>query len=245
MFPRGRVVAIATLFAGGLSGMAALAADPSLSAVPSTLASPVRVESVTFYVAPNGNDAWSGKLPDPNGANTDGPFATFDHARAAVQSLNKTGLNHVTVQFRGGTYELSKTVNFTAADSGSATTEIVYENYPRETPVISGGVRVQNWTNVSGNKWQTTLPASTQYFENLFYNGARRLRPRLGGYLGTYYRFAGPVYATSQQTNCPVQISSTQRGMLRPLRVRPLRSHLRHLEESRRARLQPVQSGCG
>ena len=88
---------------------------------------------------------------------------------------------------------------FTGADSGSAATQIVYQNYPGESPVISGGVRVQNWTNVSGNMWKTTLPAATQYFENLFYNGVRRLRPRLGATasastLGAYYRTAKTVY---------------------------------------------------
>ena len=35
-----------------------------------------------------------------------------------------------------------------------------------------------------------TLP-----FENLFYNGVRRLRPRLGGALGAFFRFAGPIYS--------------------------------------------------
>ena len=43
--------------------------------------------------------------------------------------------------------------------------------------IFSGGLRVQNWTNSSGNTWKTTLPSGTQNFENLFYNGARRLRP--------------------------------------------------------------------
>jgi len=148
----------------------------------------------TLYVAPNGNDTWSGGLAAPNATNTDGPLATFEHARAVVQSLNKTGLTQVSVQFRGGTYFLPATEKLTGADSGTASTEIVYQNYPGETPAISGGVRVGNWVNVSGNTWKTTLPASTQYFENLFYNGVRRLRPRLGGALGTYYRYVGPIY---------------------------------------------------
>jgi hypothetical protein len=194
---------------GGLAAFATLAASPSFSAIPAGEGSRP-IPSVTFYVAPNGNDSWSGHLPAPNAAGTDGPFATFDHARAAVQALNKSGLTQVTVQFRAGTYFLPSTENFTAADSGTAGTEIVYENFPRETPVISGGVRVQDWTNVGGNKWQTTLPASTQYFENLFYNGVRRLRPRLGGYLGTYLRFAGSVYVASQQTNCSVEVNPGQ-----------------------------------
>lgn len=58
----------------------------------------------------------------------------------------------MTVQFRGGTYFLPATEMFTAADSGSTATQIVYQNYPGESPVFSGGMRIQNWTNVSGNK---------------------------------------------------------------------------------------------
>ena len=194
---------------GGLAAFAMLAASPSFSPTPVEQTSR-EIQSVTLYVAPDGNDSWSGHLPAPNAAKTDGPFATFDHARATVQSMNKTGLHQVTVQFRGGTYFLPKTENFTSADSGSASTGIIYESYPREKPIISGGMRVQNWTDVGGNKWQASLPASTLYFENLFYNGVRRLRPRLGGYLGTYLRFAGPVYVASQQTNCSVEVNPGQ-----------------------------------
>ncbi|MGO9228353.1 MAG: IPT/TIG domain-containing protein [Bryobacteraceae bacterium] len=171
-----------------------------------TIQSSAPATSGTYYVAPYGNDSWSGDLAAPNPASTDGPFATFDGARAAVRALNKTGLSQVTVQFRGGTYFLPATEMFTAADSGSATTRIVFQNYPGESPVFSGGMRVQNWTNVSGDTWKTSLPASTQYFENLFYNGVRRLRPRLGGALGTYYRIAKTVYLPAAAANCPVNI---------------------------------------
>jgi hypothetical protein len=114
-----------------------------------------------------------------------------------VRSLKKTGLDQVTVEFRGGTYYLPATERLTAADSGSPSLKITYAAFPGESPVISGGVRLQNWTKVSGNTWKTTLPPSTAYFEDLFYNGVRRLRPRLGGYLGTYYRVAAPVYLTA------------------------------------------------
>ncbi|MGA2116445.1 MAG: hypothetical protein ABSH56_17010 [Bryobacteraceae bacterium] len=150
--------------------------------------------SVTLYAAPNGKDSWSGRLNAPNAAGTDGPVATMDRARALVQGIVKSGLSKVTVQFRGGTSWLSAPVMFTAADSGTASLPIVYQDYPGETPVFDGGLRVTGWTNTSGNTWKATLPASTQLFETLFYNGARRLRPRLGGYLGTYLRFANTVY---------------------------------------------------
>ena len=172
--------------------------------------------SITFYVSPSGNDYWSGRLAAPNSNGTDGPFATFDRARAVVASISKTGLTEVDVQFRGGTYYLGSTEMMSAGDSGSATLQIVYENYPNETPEFSGGVRVTNWTNAGGNTWKATLPASTQYFENLFYNGARRLRPRLGGYLGTYLRIAASVYlnaaappAAAPNANCPNYVSGS------------------------------------
>ena len=186
----------------------ATTAPASLITVQGSAAAPT---SVTFYVAPNGSDLWSGRLPSPNSANTDGPFATIDHARAFLQSINKAGLNQVNVRLRAGTYFLPATQMFTAADSGTAAAPISYQNYPGESPILSGGVRIQNWTNAGGNTWKTSLPASTQYFQNLFYNGVRRLRPRLGGSLGTYYRYVGPIYlnvpgppAKTPDPNCSV-----------------------------------------
>lgn len=176
--------------------------------------------SVTLYVAPNGNDSWSGRLAAPNSSNTDGPFATFDHARAYVQSISPGGWSQINVQFRGGTYYLAATEMFTGADSGSAAMPIAYQNYLAESPVFSGGVRVLNWTNPGGNIWKAALPASTQYFENLFYNGSRRLRPRMGASsgnsLGAFYRIAQTVYlnqpgppANAPNPNCSVYISGS------------------------------------
>ena len=49
--------------------------------------------SVTLYVAPNGNDFWSGRLAAPNLTKTDGPFATFDRARTIVQQIQQIGTN--------------------------------------------------------------------------------------------------------------------------------------------------------
>ena len=40
-----------------------------------------------FYVSPKGNDAWSGKLAEPNKAGTDGTFATIAKAQSAVNLL--------------------------------------------------------------------------------------------------------------------------------------------------------------
>jgi len=39
----------------------------------------------TYYVAPDGNDAWSGHLARPNAEKTDGPVASLAGARDAVR----------------------------------------------------------------------------------------------------------------------------------------------------------------
>ncbi len=161
-----------------------------------------------FYVATNGNDKWSGTLPAPNSRKTDGPFASISRAQTAVQALLQNSKGRTTpiqVLVRAGTYYLSAPLNFTSADSGKSTLQVNWGNYPNETPVISGAMRITNWTHGANNQWTATLPTSTQYFEQLFYNGQRRLRPRLGGSLGTFYRVASTVYLpTNSDPNCGV-----------------------------------------
>src|SRR5581483_9590781 len=128
-----------------------------------------------FFVSPTGRDTWSGTLSAPNREGTDGPFASIEKAKSAALNLRKSKhKGPVTVVIRDGMYFLGKTLEFTSGDSGSENAQLVFENYPGETPVISGGVRVENWKKVSGNRWETTLPTSTEYFEQLFYNGERR-----------------------------------------------------------------------
>jgi len=61
-----------------------------------------------FYVAVDGNDNWSGRLPSPNAGRTDGPFLTMAGARDAIRRIKGTGpVNHpLTVRIRGGRYSL-------------------------------------------------------------------------------------------------------------------------------------------
>ncbi|HZP64081.1 MAG TPA: right-handed parallel beta-helix repeat-containing protein [Terriglobales bacterium] len=154
-----------------------------------------------YYVATNGNDNWSGKIDAPASDNSDGPFATLDRARRAVRGM--PGGKH-TVMVRGGTYFLSAPLSFSAADSGSAAVPVVYQAYPCETPIISGGKPVGSWTNISGNVW-TARVTGYQNFEGLFYNGQRRYRPRTTP--NTFLYNAGPVYTSTSSTNCSVQVN--------------------------------------
>jgi len=176
-----------------------------------------------FYVATEGNDTWSGTLPAPNSNSTDGPFATIGKAQTAVRTIlqNPQGRTQViVVQVRQGSYFVAQPLSFTEADSGTSQLQVSWENYPAESPILSGGLQVGagsklSWKNISGNVWQVSLPTSTHYFEQLFYNQQRRLRPRLGGYLGAYYRVAATIYLAgsssgpSPDPSCSVYVSGS------------------------------------
>jgi uncharacterized protein (TIGR03437 family) len=180
--------------------------------------------AANFYVAPNGNDAWSGTLAAPNGAATDGPFASPARAQLAVRALRKSSPTApLTVMLRGGTYYLPVSpasaggLNFTQDDSGSASAPVAWQNYPGETPVVNGGKAIGTdgfglaWTNVSGSLWQVPLPAGTPDFEYLFYNGERRLRSRVASSTGLgYYMSGGSCYSTA--TGQSVAVSSCNVG---------------------------------
>ncbi len=114
-----------------------------------------------FYVAANGNDAWSGRLPTPNYAGTDGPFATIHRARDALRPLTHprhTSLGKFVVLIRGGTYPLDGPLVFRAEDSGSASAPIVYAAYPGESPVFTGARPIAGWTPGEGGVWTARVP---------------------------------------------------------------------------------------
>ena len=74
-----------------------------------------------YYVAPGGNDAWSGKLPAPSRDGSDGPFATVGRAQQAARVLRQargSRAQSVVVMLRGGTYVLDHALAFTPRDSG-------------------------------------------------------------------------------------------------------------------------------
>jgi len=212
------VSTIATVNAGLLTGIAGgtVTVTASASGITSTAVTVQVGIPSDFYVATNGSDSWSGTLFTPNSANTDGPFATVGKAQSTVQTLlrNPQGrTNPITVLLRGGSY-YAQSLAFSSADSGTSTLPVVWQNYPNEIPILSGGIRVTGWTNTGSNAYQLSLPTNTLYFENLFYNGQRRLRPRTGGYLGAYGRIAASIFmagapppATAPNSNCSVYVT--------------------------------------
>lgn len=138
-------------------------------------------EKTTFFVATNGNDAWSGKLPAPNEEGNDGPFATLVAARDAVREMKaKNRLkNPVTVMVREGKYFLRHTLVLNDGDSGTRECLIAYMAYPGEKPILSGGKKLTGWKPYKDNILQCAVPEARRgkwKFRQLFFNGQRQMR---------------------------------------------------------------------
>jgi len=160
---------------------------------------PAQSVASTYYVATDGNDSFSGTLPAPNPADTDGPFLTLQRAQQAVEKAIGRAEGPITVEIRGGTYYLGATLDFTHRDSGTEAQPITWEGYPGDPqPLISAGERLTGWTSAGGGLWTLQLPASFQYFEALYVNGTRRYRPSTS----SDYLFLNPVVLSAPAANC-------------------------------------------
>lgn len=157
------------------------------------------VQAITFYLSPQGNDAWSGDIPEANSDGTDGPFATLPRAQQAVRALKAEGplVTPVHVLLRGGVYRLEAPLTFIPDDAGAPAPlgewnnilgperSVTYAAYPGERAEISGGERLTRWretTHGGQRAWVTTIPAVREghwYFTQLWVNGRRAARPRL------------------------------------------------------------------
>ena len=159
----------------------ALALEPggvSPAAVPET-------KGMVFYVSRAGNDAWSGKLAEPNDAGTDGPFATLAHARDAVRAMQPLR-KPVTVYVRDGFYTLTAPLVFLPEDSGTAKAPVTYAAFAGEKVTLSGGRAITGWkkapeSDTGPEIWTAQVPGVREgewYFHQLFVDGQRRQRAR-------------------------------------------------------------------
>lgn len=152
-------------------------------------------KDANFYVAPNGNDQWSGAIASPNRAQTDGPFESLEKARDAVRDLkDKDEQNDFTVLIRGGHHYLTQTVVFGLEDGAAEGHTITYAAYPGEEPIFSSGIKVDGWQELGrdvpaqlpemakNNIWVANLPDELGRFKTL-YDGDNRLpRARMQGF---------------------------------------------------------------
>jgi hypothetical protein len=109
-------------------------------------------EQVTFYVARDGDDAWSGMLKAPDAGKSDGPFATLHRAQTAIRQLKKENRlveGGAAVMVRGGTYGMDRTLEFTGEDSGTKDAPISYRAAPGESVRLLAGKLITDWQPVT------------------------------------------------------------------------------------------------
>ncbi|MDZ7372256.1 MAG: right-handed parallel beta-helix repeat-containing protein, partial [candidate division KSB1 bacterium] len=155
-------------------------------------------KAAEFYVSPNGNDNWSGALPQPNSTQTDGPFATPQRAQAAARTAPRT--EPITVYIREGIYFVG-TWRFDPQDSGTPSAPVTFRNYADERPVISGGRAITGW-RTQGTLWVTTIDevkSGKLYFKELYVNGERRDRAR-SPRKGEFFRITGSVEGNDKRS---------------------------------------------
>ena len=137
-----------------------------------------------FYVATNGNDAWTGSLTAPNRQRNDGPFHSIDRAlRAVVELKREQGgkwKQPVFIFVRGGIHWLRETIVLSSEHSGTIETPLTISSYKDEKPLLSAGCRIGDWkaVNVGGKElWAASVPETRDgrwFFRELWVNGERR-----------------------------------------------------------------------
>jgi len=176
--------------------------------------------ALTLYVAPKGNDAWSGKLAQPNAAKTDGPLASLQGARDAIRRLKAAGplTGPVEVQIAAGTYPLAGPVTFEPRDSGEGSFGITYRAASAKKPVFSGGRKITGWASAGSASreagadglWVAHLPdvaAGKWTFEQLWVDGRRAVRARTPNAF-YHYILSAPDSGPDPQTGAPADLSN-------------------------------------
>jgi len=95
-------------------------------------------QTALIFVATTGNDSNPGTLTSP--------LLTPVAAQTLERSRLAAGVSNVTVNFRGGTYAISSTLTFTAADSPATGNEVTWQSYPGENAVFDAGTTVTGWS---------------------------------------------------------------------------------------------------
>lgn len=149
-----------------------------------------------FYVAPDGNDAWTGRRPDVSADRSDGPLATWSRAQQVVRDYRKSHPDMaICVLGRGGMYRLDKPLVFKPEDSGTAQAPITYAAMAGEQPILSGGVVIGGWQRADGGAWSAKvpdLPEGKSRFRQLFVAGERR-DPARSPNAGSFNRVERPL----------------------------------------------------
>ena len=88
-----------------------------------------------LFVSPQGDDSNDGR-------SVSGAFATIGRAQLEIKKMRGSGVlppTGVTVEILGGKYSLEKSLEFSAADSGTSNSPVIYRAYQNQPVEILGG----------------------------------------------------------------------------------------------------------
>ncbi|MFQ6098433.1 MAG: hypothetical protein ACE5O2_11975, partial [Armatimonadota bacterium] len=153
---------------------------------------------MTFYVATDGSDEWSGRLSEPNPGRTDGPFASIARAQRAVRALKKQGPDRsVRVIVREGEYELRSGLVFTPEDSAPQGHSITYQAEAGATVILRGTRAIRGWRPWRDGVYRADLKAQglgDVQFHQVFYRDKRQVLARHPNLDPQHPRTGGCIY---------------------------------------------------
>ncbi len=113
------------------------------------------LEPIRFYVGVDGDDDWSGTLPESAEGKNDGPFATLERARDAVREFKRaSGIPAAgfEVVLKQGRYILDKPFELTAQDSGTEISPVCYRAAEGHEVKLVGGKDVTDFKPVTNSQ---------------------------------------------------------------------------------------------
>ncbi len=221
----GRFAAIAAVFfatcsylTGGTEQQATAAAAAADAAAPVPAASSAHGPA-RLFVAPQGDDRFSGLIPERNAEGADGPLATLNAARDRLRSLRKEGglPRGAIIELRGGVYSLPETLKLSKEDAATAEGPIVVRAFDRERPIVMGAKPLSGWTNHRGPIWKTDVRSQgfgTVYFRQLYFDGRRQQLARYPNYDPENPYSGGWAYVDGEPVNMYQEIPGENRNEL-------------------------------
>jgi hypothetical protein len=154
----------------------------------------------TYYASPTGSGSTCSQAQP----------GSLTSVRDKVRTVNKNMTGDIVVNLRGGTYPLSATFNFGSQDGGTNGHSVIYQAYPGETPVLSGGRQISGWTlsDAGKNIYKASVTAGWE-FRQLYVNGERGIRARSPNMTNPATK--GPYYLAKTK-DAPFVIDASEAG---------------------------------
>jgi hypothetical protein len=114
-----------------------------------------------------------------DGLTTNTSFKTLFKARNIVRSVNRNMSADIVVYLEAGLYQLDSTFTLTKEDGGFNGYNVIYQAHNCQTPIISGGVKIDGWSlhDREKNIYKASVD-STIDSRQLYVNGLRAIRAR-------------------------------------------------------------------